>query len=44
MLEIKKALENARSLYNLMRLMGHYELVEKLEAEGYDWVQAEFGV
>ena len=31
MLEIKKALENARSLYNLMRLMGHYELVEKLD-------------
>jgi type I restriction enzyme R subunit len=31
MLEIKKALENARNLYNLMRLMGHYELVEKFD-------------
>lgn len=30
-LEIKKALENARSLYNLMRLLGHYELVEKFD-------------
>lgn len=30
-LEIKKALENARSLYNLMRLLGYYELVEKLD-------------
>ena len=31
MLEIKKALENARSLYNLMRLLGHYELVDRLD-------------
>lgn len=30
-LAIKKALENARSLYNLMRLLGHYELVEKFD-------------
>ncbi len=28
-LAIKKALENARSLYNLMRLLGHYDLAEK---------------
>ncbi len=31
MLGIKKALENARSLYNLMRLLGHYELVDRLD-------------
>ena len=31
MLEIKKALENARNLYNLIRLYGHFELLEKLD-------------
>lgn len=30
-LEIKKALENAKSLYNLIRLMGHFDLLEKLD-------------
>jgi len=30
-LEIKKALENAKSLYNLIRLHGHYELLEKID-------------
>lgn len=30
-LEIKKALENARNLYNLIRLQGDYELLEKLD-------------
>jgi type I restriction enzyme R subunit len=30
-LEIKKALENARNLYNLIRLYGHYELLEKID-------------
>lgn len=30
-LEIKKALENARSIYNLLRLYGHFDLMEKLD-------------
>lgn len=30
-LEIKKALENARNLYNVIRLQGEYELLEKLD-------------
>jgi type I restriction enzyme R subunit len=30
-LEIKTALENAKSLYNLIRLHGHYELLEKID-------------
>ncbi len=30
-LALKKALGNARSLYNLIRLMGHYELLERLD-------------
>lgn len=31
MLEIAKALNNAKSLYNLIRLSGHYDLLEKLD-------------
>lgn len=31
MLEIKKALGNARSLYNLIRLLGHYDLLDKMD-------------
>lgn len=30
-LEIKKALESARNLYNIIRLLGHYELLEKID-------------
>lgn len=30
-LGIKKALENAKNLYNIIRLYGHYELLEKLD-------------
>lgn len=30
-IEIKKALENARNLYNIIRLQGDYELLEKLD-------------
>ena len=30
-LEIKKALENAKNLYNLIRLYGHFELLEKVD-------------
>jgi type I restriction enzyme R subunit len=30
-LEIKKALESARNLYNVIRLFGHYELLEKVD-------------
>lgn len=32
-LEIKKALENARNLYNLIRLYGHFDLLEKVDFE-----------
>lgn len=31
MLEIRKALENARNLYNLTKLFGHYDLLEKID-------------
>lgn len=31
MLEITKALNNARDLYNLIRLSGHYELLDKMD-------------
>jgi type I restriction enzyme R subunit len=31
MLDIRKALENARNLYNLARLYGHFELLEKVD-------------
>ena len=30
-LEIKKALESARNLYNVIRLFGHYELLDKVD-------------
>ncbi len=30
-LEIKKALENAKNLYNIIRLYGHFELLEKVD-------------
>lgn len=30
-LEIKNALENARNLYNIIRLYGHFELLEKVD-------------
>lgn len=30
-LEIKKALENARNLYNIIRLYGHFDLLEKID-------------
>ena len=30
-LDIKKALESARNLYNVIRLFGHYELLEKVD-------------
>lgn len=31
MLDIRKALENARNLYNLTKLFGHYELLERID-------------
>ena len=31
LLEIKKALASAKNLYNMIRLMGHYELLEKVD-------------
>lgn len=30
-LQIKKALENAKNLYNIIRLYGHYDLLEKID-------------
>ena len=30
-LEIKKALENVRNLYNIIRLLGYYDLLEKID-------------
>ncbi|GAK50844.1 hypothetical protein U14_02085 [Candidatus Moduliflexus flocculans] len=30
-LQVKKALENARNLYNLIRLSGHFDLLERLD-------------
>ena len=30
-LDLKKALSNARDLYNIIRMMGHYELLEKVD-------------
>lgn len=30
-LEVRRALMNARNLYNMIRLMGHYELLEKID-------------
>jgi type I restriction enzyme, R subunit len=30
-LALKKALDNAKSLYNLIRLMGHYELLDRVD-------------
>tara|TARA_B100000745_G_scaffold300167_1_gene253074 strand:+ start:341 stop:3340 length:3000 start_codon:yes stop_codon:yes gene_type:complete len=31
LIEIKKALSSAKDLYNMIRLMGHYELLEKID-------------
>jgi type I restriction enzyme R subunit len=31
MLEINKALSNAKDLYNIIRMLGHYELLEKVD-------------
>lgn len=31
MIEIKKLLENARNIYNMIRLFGHFDLLEKLD-------------
>ena len=31
LLEIKKALSSAKNLYNMIRLMGHYDLLEKVD-------------
>jgi type I restriction enzyme R subunit len=30
-LEIKKALENAKNLYNIIRMLGHFELLERID-------------
>ena len=30
-LDIKKALENAKNLYNLIRLYGHFDMLEKVD-------------
>jgi type I restriction enzyme R subunit len=40
-LEIKKALENARNLYNLIRLYGHFDLLEKLDFQKLNQLYSE---
>ena len=36
MLDIRKALENARNLYNLAKLFGHYDLLEKIDFKKFN--------
>ena len=43
MLEIKKALEDARSLYNIIRLVGEYELLEELDFRQLNTLRNEAG-
>ncbi|HQV23008.1 MAG TPA: DEAD/DEAH box helicase family protein, partial [Agitococcus sp.] len=38
---IKKALENAKALYNLIRLSGHVELLDKLDFQRINWLYRE---
>lgn len=40
-LGIKKALENARNLYNLIRLYGHFELLEKTDFQKLNQLYSE---
>lgn len=35
-LELKKALEKARNLYNIIRFQGHYELLEKIDFKKFN--------
>jgi type I restriction enzyme R subunit len=41
MLELTKALNNAKELYNLIRLSGHYEMLEKLDFHKITWLARE---
>ena len=41
MQQIVKVLDNSRSLYNLIRLMGHYELLEKADFQKLNVLQRE---
>ncbi len=36
MLDIRKALENARNLYNLAKLFGHYDLLERIDFKKFN--------
>jgi type I restriction enzyme R subunit len=36
MVDIRKALENARNLYNLAKLLGHYDLLEKIDFKKFN--------
>jgi len=36
MLDIRRALENARNLYNLAKLFGHYDLLEKIDFKKFN--------
>lgn len=40
-LEIKKALENVRNLYNIIRLLGYYDLLEKIDFKKLNELYAE---
>lgn len=41
MQEIKKALESVKSLYNLIRLLGHFELLEKIDFRKFNLLYKE---
>ena len=41
MQEIKKALESVKNLYNLIRLFGHFELLEKLDFQKFNLLYRE---
>ena len=41
MLQLTKALNTAKELYNLIRLSGHYEMLEKLDFQKITWLARE---
>lgn len=41
MLELTKALNTAKELYNLIRLSGHYEMLDKLDFQKMTWLARE---
>lgn len=41
MQELTKAINNAKDLYNLIRLSGHYEMLDKLDFQKINWLARE---